>query len=59
MRDADSGKSFRRTLIAGGVRENRVLSAVYTLTVDGQLRGIVATHVDDLCMHSTDLSVIV
>ena len=41
-------KKFRRTLIAGGVRENRVLSAVYTLTVDGQLRGIVATHVDDL-----------
>ena len=26
----------------------RVLSAVYTLTVDDQLRGIVATHVDDL-----------
>ena len=41
-------KKFRRTLIAGGVRENRVLSAVYTLTVDGQLRGIVATHVNDL-----------
>ena len=41
-------KKFRRPLIAGGVRENRVLSAVYTLTVDGQLRGIVATHVDDL-----------
>ena len=48
--DAGRGfwKKFRRTLIAGGVRENRVLSAVYTLTVDGQLRGIVATHVDDL-----------
>ena len=41
-------KKFRRTLIAGVVRENRVLPAVYTLTVDGQLRGIVATHVDDL-----------
>ena len=39
---------FRRTLIAGGVRENRVLSAENTLTVDGQLQGIVATHVDDL-----------
>ena len=48
--DAGRGfwKKFRRTLIAGGVRENRVLPAVYTLTVDGQLRGIVATHVDDL-----------
>ena len=48
--DAGRGfwKKFRRTLIAGGVRENRVLSAVYTLTVDGQLRGIVATHVVDL-----------
>ena len=48
--DAGRGfwKKFRRTLIAGGVRENRVLSAVYTLTVDSQLRGIVATHVDDL-----------
>ena len=48
--DAGRGfwKKFRRTLIAGGVRENRVLSAVYTLKVDGQLRGIVATHVDDL-----------
>ena len=48
--DAGRGfwKKFRRTLIVGGVRENRVLSAVYTLTVDGQLRGIVATHVDDL-----------
>ena len=48
--DAGRGfwKKFRRTLIAGGVRENRVLSAVNTLTVDGQLRGIVATHVDDL-----------
>ena len=48
----DAGRGFwkklRRTLIAGGVRENRVLSAVYTLTVDDQLRGIVATHVDDL-----------
>ena len=48
MQDADSGKSFVEHWIAGGVRENRVLSAVYTLTVDGQLRGIVATHVDDL-----------
>ena len=48
--DAGRGfwKKFRRTLIAGGVGENRVLSALYTLTVDGQLRGIVATHVDDL-----------
>ena len=48
--DAGRGfwKKFRRTLIAGGVRENRVLSAVYSLTVDGQLRGIVATHVDGL-----------
>ena len=48
--DAGRGfwKKFRRTLIAGGVRENRVMSAVYTLTVDGQLRGIVVTHVDDL-----------
>ena len=48
--DAGRGfwKKFRHTLIAGGVRENRVFSAVYTLTVDGQLRGIVATHVDDL-----------
>ena len=48
--DAGCGfwKKFRHTLIAGGVRENRVLSAVYTLTVDGKLRGIVATHVDDL-----------
>ena len=48
--DAGRGfwKKFRRTLIAGGVRENRVFSAVYTLTVDGQLRGIAATHVDDL-----------
>ena len=38
--DAGRGfwKKFRRTLIAGGVRENRVLSAVYTLTVDGQLQ---------------------
>ena len=41
-------KKFRRTLIAGGVRENRVLSAVCTLTVDDQLRGNIATHVDDL-----------
>ena len=41
--DAGRGfwKKFRRTLIAGGVRENRVLSAVFPLTV-------VATHVDDL-----------
>ena len=48
--DAGRGfwEKFRRTLIAGRVRENRVLSAVYTLTVDDQLRGIVATHVDDL-----------
>ena len=48
--DAGRGfwKKFRRTLIAGGVRENSVLPAVYTLTVDDQLRGIVATHVDDL-----------
>ena len=39
--DAGRGfwKKFRRTLIAGGVRENRVLSAVYCLT-DGQLQGI-------------------
>ena len=48
--DAGRGfwKKFRRTLIAGGVRENRIFPAVYTLTIDGQLRGIVATHVDDL-----------
>ena len=53
--DAGRGfwKKFRRTLIAGGVREDRVLSAVYTLTVDDQLRGIV------FCMHSTELSVMV
>ena len=38
MQDADSGKSF----VARWSLE------VYTLTVDGQLRGIVATHVDDL-----------
>ena len=48
--DAGRGfwKKFRRTLITGGVRENRVLPTVYTLTVDGQLRGIVVTQVDDL-----------
>ena len=34
--DAGRGfwKKFRRTLIAGGVRETRVLSTVYTLTVE-------------------------
>ena len=54
--DAGRGfwKKFRRTLIAGGVRENRVLPAVHTVTVEDQLRGIVATHVDDpLCIRRT------
>ena len=32
-------KKFRSTLIGRGVRENRVLQAVYTLTVDGKLPG--------------------
>ena len=48
--DAGRGfwKKFRRTLIAGGVRENSVLSAVYTLTVEDQLRGI--------CFHARERS---
>ena len=48
--DAGRGfwQKFRRTLIGGGVRENRVLQAAYTLTVDGKVLGIIAMHVDDL-----------
>ena len=48
MQDERSGKKFRRTLLVGGVRENRFLQSVYTLTVDGKLQGISATHEDDL-----------
>ena len=39
---------FRRTLIGGGVRENRVLQAAFSLTVDVKLLGIISMHVDAL-----------
>ena len=56
--DAGRGfwKKFRRTLIAGGVRENRVFSEVYTLTVDGQLRVSSPRTWTTFCTPSTDLS---
>ena len=49
--DAGRGfwKKFRRTLIAGGVRENRVLPAVHTVTVEDQLRALLPRTWTILC----------
>ena len=48
----DAGRDFwqrlRQVLIATGMVENQILKATYMITVDGVLKGILASHVDDL-----------
>ena len=50
MQDAEHRfcQKFHRTLLGGGVRENQVLQAVCTLTLDGKLLGIIGPHVGAL-----------
>ena len=50
---SDAGRKFWqkfRTVITGsGFRENKIARALYVLEVDGDIKSMLITHVDDLC----------
>ena len=50
---ADAGRKFwqkfRRVITENNFRENKVAKALYVIEVDGVIKGMMVTHVDDLC----------
>ena len=49
-RDAGRGlwRKIRRILISHGFRENFIMNALYSFEVDGEVKCLMATHVDDV-----------
>ena len=49
----DAGRKFwhrfRQVILENGFRENKIAKALYHLEFDGEIQGILVTHVDDLC----------
>ena len=42
-------KKFSSVIKDSGFRENKIAKAMYVIEVDGKVKGIMITHVDDLC----------
>ena len=50
---SDAGRKFwqkfRTVITESGFRENKIAKALYILEEDGDIKGMLITHVDDLC----------
>ena len=40
---------FRTAITGSGFRENKIAKALYVLEKDGDIKGMLVTHVDNLC----------
>ena len=47
-------KAFREKVIGAGMVENQIMKSLYSYSVDGDIKVIMATHVDDLLYAAKD-----